>query len=110
MISWYIDSSCITGPSTPDHAGVFRARRGLALAVVCPACAGPSGGSEELLRGPDAVGERVDLVEGVVQVETGPGRCLEPERAVQRPGAVMPGPDGDAEFVEYLPDVMRMNL
>jgi len=29
---------------------------------------------------------------------------------VQRPRAVVPGPDGDAEVVEHLPDVVRVHL
>src|SRR6202034_370857 len=33
---------------------------------------------------------------------------LNPERAVQRPGAVMVGTHGDAELVQQLADVMRV--
>src|SRR5215510_15966471 len=81
MISWYSDSSCISPPSR--HL-------------------------EEPLRLAYSLGQRVHLVEGVVQVERGPGAGLDAERPVQRPGAVVPGPDGDAVLVEYLADVVRV--
>src|SRR6266699_5828014 len=94
MISWYSDSSCITVPRT------FRS-------VACvPASVSP----EELLCSPDAVSQRVDLVRSVVQVEAGPGRRLDAEGPVQRPGAVMTGAHGDAELVEHLAGIVRMHL
>src|SRR5215469_7657417 len=82
MISRYSDSSCIALPSR--HL-------------------------EEPLRLAYSLGQRVDLVEGVVQVERGPGAGLDAERPVQRPGAVVPGPDGDAVLVEHLADVVRVH-
>src|SRR6266576_6564811 len=79
MISWYSDSSCSSPPSR--HL-------------------------EEPLRLAYSLGQRVHLVQGVVQVERGPGAGLDAERPVQWPGAVMPGPDGDAMLVEDLADVV----
>src|SRR5438876_3728523 len=82
MISWYSDSSCISPPSR--HL-------------------------EEPLRLAYSLGQRVHLVKGVVQVERGPGAGLDAKRPVQRPGAVVPGPDGDAELVEDLADVVGVH-
>src|ERR1035438_130511 len=84
MISWYMDSSCITGPATSD-------------------------GPEEFLRLAHAVGECVDLSKGVVDVEGRAGAGLRAQSAVQRPGTVVAGPHGDAELVQDLSDVMRVN-
>src|ERR1035441_8483055 len=64
MISWYMDSSCITGPATSD-------------------------GPEEFLRLAHAVGECVDLSKGVVDVEGRAGAGLRAQSAVQRPGTVV---------------------
>src|SRR5215813_13956375 len=82
MISWYSDSSRISPPSR--HL-------------------------EEPLRLAYSLGQRAHLVHGVVQVERGPGAGLDAERPVQRPGAVVAGPDGDAVLVEYLADVVRVH-
>src|SRR5580700_2262981 len=84
MISWYMDSSCITRPSTSRHA-------------------------EEFLRLPDSVRQRVDLVVRVVNVEACPGAGLGTQRAVQRPGTVVPGSDGYAQLIQHLPHIVRMN-
>src|ERR1700722_2116767 len=95
MISWYIDSSCIKPPATQDGSVLFRSTR--------------SSQSEELLRLPDTVGQRVYLIAGVVQVKAGPCARLNAHRAVQGPRTVMAGADRDATVVEYLADVVRMH-
>src|ERR1700722_2083629 len=90
MISWYIDSRSLTWVPPPPLLKSCR--------------------PEELLRLPDAVGQRVHLVVGVVKVEAGPGAGLDAERPVQRPRAVVAGPHGDAQLVEDLADVVRVDL
>src|SRR5690242_14099448 len=87
MISWYIDSSCM----------LSSLRRVLRH------------GSEELLGGANSLSERVDVVVAGVHVEGRPrgGRHAVP--ADHRPGAVVPDPDGDAQVVEHLADVVRVD-
>src|SRR3712207_7494532 len=82
MISWYIDSSCI---SVASHS------------------------SEELLGRANSVGQRVDVVVAGVHVERGAGRRRDAVAPDHRPGAVVPDPDGDAEVVEHLADVVRVD-
>src|SRR5216683_5985296 len=65
--------------------------------------------TEESLRITDPVGQRVHLGVGVVYVERGTGARLDAQCAVQRPGAVMAGAHSDAELVEYLTDIVRVN-
>src|SRR3954469_14188671 len=84
MMSWYIDSSCIS-----------------ALLRGCNA--------EEALSFPHAVGERVDVVVARVDVERRPRRGGDAVAADHRPGAVVPAPDGDAEVVEDLAHVVRVD-
>src|SRR6266536_4502077 len=84
MISWYIDSNCITFSTS-------------------------SAAYEEPLRGADPLGQCGYLLFGVVHVERRPRARLDLIPAVQRPGAVMPRPHRDAKLVEHLPDIVRMN-
>src|SRR6266487_2289698 len=65
--------------------------------------------SEEPLRLAYSVGQRIDLSRRVVHVERGAGARLNLVPAVQWPGTVMPGPHRDAEFVENLANVMRVD-
>src|SRR3954452_20887890 len=83
MISWYIDSSCIR---TTSH------------------------GSEELLGRANSVGEGVDVVVAGVHVERRPGRRRDAVAPDHRPGAVVPDAHGDAEVVEDLADVVRVDV
>src|SRR6516164_9227490 len=92
MISWYMSSSCIVPSVTLSRYTLFR--------CLCP---------EELLGVADAVRQGVDLGVGVVQVERRPVGGLAAEGAVQRPRAVVAGPDRDAELVEHLADVVRVH-
>src|SRR3954468_24175909 len=82
MMSWYIDSSCI---SCASHR------------------------SEELLGRANSVGEGVDVVVAGVHVERRPRGGRNPVPPDDRPRAVVPHPDGDAVVVEYLPDVVRVD-
>src|ERR1700691_2825102 len=100
MISWYSDSTSITPPPTRC--------RGPDVPAQTPRCRA-SCRREKLLCLAHALGQRVDLVVGVVHVEHRPRAGLHPERAVQRPGAVMVGTHGDAELVQQLTDVMRVH-
>src|SRR5688500_14414242 len=84
MISWYIDSSCIS--ASTSHR------------------------SEELLRGPNSVGECVDVVVAGVHVERGAGGRRDAVATHHRPGAVVSHPDGDAPVVEHLADVVRVDV
>src|SRR6476469_4937149 len=104
MISWYRDSICVTSGSTPPSPWSVPsgARPG-------PVHASTSHGAEEPLRVPDAGDQRVHLVTGRVQVERGPGAGLHAQPAVQRPGAMMAGPDRDTQFVQHLADVVRVH-
>src|SRR5258708_7540872 len=110
MMSWYIDSSCITSPYNKRRPAALPRR----VAAVAPRPASLPGrrGScvgEEPLREPDALAERVGLLAGVVQVERRAGASLHAERAVQRPGAVMARPHRDAPVVEHLAGVVRVH-
>src|SRR5580704_6233521 len=94
MISWYIDSSCITSPantrSRGHHPGLAR-------------------GTEETLGVADPVSQLVYLGVRVVHVERRPGAGLHAQLAVQRPGAVMPGAHRDAQLIEHLAHVVRVD-
>ena len=57
----------------------------------------------------DRVQERVHIVRGVVKVRTGARRRRQPEPAVQRLGAVVADPHGDAPAVQELADVVRVD-
>src|ERR1700733_9947867 len=94
MISWYSDSTSITPPPTRC--------RGRDVPAQTPRCSA-SCRREKLLCLAHA------LVVGVVHVERRPRAGLHPERAVQRPRAVMVGTHGDAELVQQLTDVMRVH-
>src|SRR5918997_6617383 len=85
MISWYIDCNCISG----DPRGW------------CD--------TEESLGFPDAVGQGVDVVVTRVHVEGGPRRGGDAVAAHHRPGAVVADPHLDAEVVEDLADVVRVD-
>src|SRR3954467_13631235 len=84
MMSWYIDSSCISAPPGGCNA-------------------------EEALSFPDPGGERVDVVVAGVHVERGARGRRHAVAADHRPGAVVAHPDGDAQVVEALPDVVRVD-
>src|ERR1700710_2077375 len=84
MISWYMFSSCISGSTS--HS------------------------SEELLRRANSVGEGVDVVVAGVHVERGPRGRRHSVPADDRPGAVVPDPDGDPAVVEHLADVVRVDV
>src|SRR5215831_1108653 len=92
MISWYMDSSCITPSKTPCHRPLFHRSR-----------------SEELLGVADPVDEGIHLGTRVVEVERGTGACLDTKRTVQRPGAMVPRPHRDASVVENLAEIMRVD-
>src|SRR5262252_9938281 len=92
MISWYMDSSCITPSKTPRHRPLFHRSR-----------------SEELLGVADPVDQGIHLGTGVVEVERGAGACLDTQRTVQRPGAMVSRPHRDAAVVEYLAAVVRVD-
>src|SRR5579862_8333968 len=92
MISWYIDSSCIVSSKTPRRDPMFH-----------------RSDPEELLRVPYTFGELVDLGVRVVHVEAGAVGRLAAQCPVQRPRAVVPRPDGDAQLVEHLADVVRVH-
>src|SRR5215469_5461886 len=92
MISWYMSSSCIVPSVTLSRYTLFR--------CLCP---------EELLGVADPVRQGVYLADRVVHVERRPVGRLAAERAVQRPRAVVAGPDRDAELVEHLADVVRVH-
>src|SRR3984885_4681860 len=100
MISWYSDSTSITPPPTRC--------RGRDVPARTPRCRA-SCRREELLGLAHALGQRLDLVVGVVHVERRPRAGLHAEGAVQRPGAVVVGTHGDAELVEQLTDVVRVH-
>src|SRR4051794_34667495 len=82
MMSWYIDSSCI---STTSHR------------------------SGELLGRANSVGESVDVVVAGVHVEGRPGGRRHPVAPDDGPRAVVPDADGDAVVVQHLADVVRMD-
>src|SRR5215475_15903248 len=92
MISWYMDSSCITLSKTPCHRPLFHRSH-----------------SEELLGVTDPVDQGIYLGMRVVEVERGTGACLDTKRTVQRPGAMVPRPYRDAAVVEYLAEVVRVD-
>src|SRR5579871_6457409 len=104
MISWYISSSFITPSRTPSRGLMFHC-----VLFHCVSEGHVSGDAEELLRVPDPVRKGVDLGVRVVEVEAGPVGCLAAEGAVQRPRAVVPGPDRDAKLVKHLADVVRVH-
>src|SRR4051794_14434450 len=81
MISWYIESSFTASAHHP----------------------------EELLSTTDARDEGVDLLHRVVHVEARADGRLHAERAVQRPGAVVPDAHGDAGVVEHLRGVVGVD-
>src|SRR3954447_15287788 len=83
MMSWYIDSSCIS--ASTSHS------------------------SEELLGRANSAGQGVDVVVAGVHVERGAGGRGNSVATDDGPRAVVPHPDGDAEVVEHLPDVVRMD-
>src|SRR3954451_1126049 len=83
MMSWYIDSSCISGSTS--HS------------------------SEELLRRANSVGEGVDVVVAGVHVEGRAGGRRDAVAPDDGPRAVVPDPDGDAQVVEHLADVVRVD-
>src|ERR687889_787111 len=83
MISWYMFSSCISGSTS--HS------------------------SEELLGRANSVGEGVDVVVAGVHVERGAGGRRDAVAPHDGPGAVVPHPDGDAQVVEDLTDVVRVD-
>src|ERR1035438_10025289 len=97
MISWYKDSSCITPPLTSRPARCVPSGR-------------PSRPAEEPLGVADALGQSVNFVAGVVQVERRPGARRHAERAVQGPGAVVVGPGRNAKIVEDLAYVVRVYI
>src|SRR6516162_6034822 len=92
MISWYMDSSCIALSRTPCHRTLFHRSH-----------------SEELLGVADPVDQGIHLGTGVVEVERGAGACLDTQRTVQRPGAMVSRPHRDAAVVEYLAEVVRVD-
>src|SRR5262249_24866480 len=92
MISWYMDSSCMTPSKTPCQRPLFHRSR-----------------SEELLGVADPVDQGIHLGMRVVQVERGTGARLDTQRTVQRPGAMVPGPYRDAAVVEHLAEVVRVD-
>src|SRR5215212_9275980 len=95
MISWYMGSSCTGTPAACSARSVARRLSG------CNA--------EEALGFPHAVGERVDVVVAGVHVERGPGGGRHAVAADHGPGAVVPHAHGDAEVVEHLADVVRVD-
>src|SRR5260370_13342127 len=124
MISWYIDSSCITSPPNTGtqrhHPGgmtpmFHRGRYDNAdVLPVCPGRRGALSGSlvpcpEEALSVADSVRQGLHLVMGVVHVEGGPGAGLHAQGPVQRPGTVVAGAHRDAQLVEHLPHVVRVD-
>src|SRR3954465_3321544 len=84
MMAWYIDWSCISGSTS--HS------------------------SEELLGRANSVGEGVDVVVAGVHVERRAGRRRDAVAPDDRPRAVVPHPHGDAEVVEDLADVVRVDV
>src|SRR5215470_10649695 len=92
MISWYMDSSCMTPSETPRHRPLFHRSR-----------------SEELLGVADPVDQGIHLGTGVVEVERGTGACLDTKRTMQRPGAMVPRPYRDTAVVEHLAEVVRVD-
>src|SRR3954463_7708181 len=84
MISWYMLSSCIS--ASTSHR------------------------SEELLGRANSVGQGVDVVVAGVHVERGTGRRRDAVAPDDRPRAVVPHADGDAEVVEDLADVVRVDV
>src|SRR4051794_15623172 len=83
MISWYMFSSCISGSTS--HS------------------------SEELLGRANSVGQRIDVVVTGVHVERGAGGSRDAVATDDRPRAVVPHADGDAEIVEHLTHVVRVD-
>src|SRR5580698_8689992 len=100
MISWYSDSTSITPPPTRC--------RGRDVPAQTPRCRA-SCRREKLLCLAHALGQRLDLVVGVVHVKRGSRGGLQTERAMQWPGAVMVCTHCDAQLVEQLADVVRMH-
>src|SRR5215469_17783804 len=92
MMSWYMDSSCITPSRTPRHRLLFHRSH-----------------PEELLGGADPVDQGIHLGMGVVEVERGTGACLDTQCTMQRPGAMVSRPHRDAAIVEYLAEVVRVD-
>src|SRR5271166_882561 len=124
MISWYIDSSCITSPRNTEsrvchpartttmlHRGGYNHGDALSwwLRAVVHGHESLAPGPEETLGVADPVREGIYLGVGVVHVERRPGAGLNPQRAVQRPGAVVAGAHRDAQLVEHLAHVVRVN-
>src|SRR5262245_20992271 len=68
-----------------------------------------SGRAEDPLRGADAIGQTVDVVEVVVDREAGARRGRHVEPLHHRLRAVMAGADSDARAVEDLREVVRMD-
>src|SRR4029453_14814603 len=83
MISWYMFPSCISGSTS------YR--------------------SEELLGRANSVGQRIDVVVAGVHVERRAGRRRDAVPPDDRPGAVVPDTDGDAQVVEHLAHVVRVD-
>src|SRR5215218_8536738 len=84
MISWYMFSSCISGSTS--HS------------------------SEELLGRANSVGQGVDVVMAGLHVERRARGRRHAGAAGERPRAVVTDPDGDAEVVEHLPHVVRVDV
>src|ERR1700722_7829405 len=120
MISWYIDSSCVTPPPntesrvchprTSHHdAPSWWLSPPRCSIVVAEVVSWSAHGHESLTPGPeetlgvaDPVREDIYLGVRVVQVERRAGARLHTQGTVQRPGAVVPGAYRDAQLVEHL--------
>ena len=58
----------------------------------------------------ERIGQSVDVVAVVVEVEAGAGGGVDAEQAHQRLGAVVAGADADVALVEHLADVVGVDV
>src|SRR3954447_16348612 len=70
----------------------------------------PRSETEDIAGTVERIGQRVDVVFVVVQVEAGPGGGVDAETAHQWLGAVMTGAQADVALVEHLRQVVRVDV
>src|SRR6185503_18447492 len=66
--------------------------------------------TEDIAGTVERIGQSVDIVFVVVQIEAGAGGGVDAEQTHQRLGAVMAGAQADVALIEHLREVVRMDV